>query len=450
MILRNLHFQIIIRSMLIFILALGAGISVILTKSYLVASVLLLTEIPVVYHLIRYLNTTNRKISYFLESVQNNDSALLFTNRINNKSIKQLYHSLTIVNKQIQQLKIKNQDREQYFQILLEQVPTGIMTFSSKGFVLHANSGAKKMFSMAVLTHVNQLERIDRNLFDAVKNINAFDQKLVELTNERGKCELLIKAAPFKSGTEDLMLLSIQDIRNELDEKELNSWMKLIRVLMHEMMNSIAPITSLSESMSKFLTIDGRSAFPAEIDEGTIDTILEGLNVINEQGKGLMTFVESFRRLTRLPTPVKKTFRMDDLINRIKVLYASLENSQKVMLTTVVNPPEMEICADENLVSQVLINLLKNALESIEDPSNGKIHISVRYTSAKRPEICVSDNGPGIPAEMIEQIFVPFFTTRPNGSGIGLSLSRQIMRLHGGSLQVKSTPKKETKFSLVF
>ncbi len=450
MILHNLHFQIIIRSMLIFVLALGAGISVILTKSYLVASVFLLVEIPVVYHLISYLNTTNRKISYFLESVQNNDSALLFTNRIANKSIKELYHGLTKVNRQIQELKIRNLEREQYFQILLEQVPTGIVTFNSKGFVLHANSGARKMFSMEVLTHVNQLERIDRNLFNAVKNINAFEQKLVALTNERGKCELLLKAASFKSGSEDLMLLSIQDIRNELDENELNSWMKLIRVLMHEMMNSIAPITSLSESMSKFLTIDGRSAIPQEIDECTIETILEGLNVINEQGKGLMTFVESFRRLTRLPTPVKKTFRIEDLINRIKVLYSSLENSEKVTLTTLVNPPEMEILADENLVSQVLLNLLKNALESIEDLSNAKIRISVRYTSTNRPEICVSDNGPGIPGEIIEQIFVPFFTTRANGSGIGLSLSRQIMRMHGGSLLVRSIPKHETVFSMIF
>ena len=202
--------------------------------------------------------------------------------------------------------------------------------------------------------------------------------------------------------------------------------------------------------MSKFLTIDGRSAFPAEIDEGTIETILEGLNVINEQGKGLMTFVESFRRLTRLPSPVKKVFRAEDLINRIKVLYSSLENSEKVILTTLVNPPEMEILADENLVSQVLLNLLKNALESIEDLSNGKIRISVRYTSTNRPEICVSDNGPGIPGEIIEQIFVPFFTTRVNGSGIGLSLSRQIMRMHGGSLLVRSNPKRETIFSMVF
>jgi len=226
--------------------------------------------------------------------------------------------------------------------------------------------------------------------------------------------------------------------------------MKLIRVLMHEIMNSIAPITSLSESLCKFFTIDGRPALPEEVTETTIETTLRGLNVIKEQGNGLMLFVESYRKLTRLPKPDKIIFKMEDLVNRIKVLYASLENSEKVKLAVNITPPDMELFADENLISQVLINLTKNALQANEKNPEAKIQITIGVNSEHRPEIRVTDNGPGIPDEILEQIFVPFFTTRENGSGIGLSLSRQIMRLHGGSLQVRSNPGKETVFSMIF
>jgi nitrogen fixation/metabolism regulation signal transduction histidine kinase len=324
------------------------------------------------------------------------------------------------------------------------------MTFDSKGFILHANSASKKMLGVSVLTHINQLERINRNLFQVVQSMKPFEQKLVTMTTERGIIDLSIKSTSIKTKNDELMLLSIQNIRNELDEKELDSWMKLIRVLMHEIMNSIAPITSLAESLRQFFTIDGRQALPEEIDEKKIAMTVRGLNVINEQGNGLMLFVESYRKLTRLPKPDKKRFKVEDLVGRVQVLYLSLENSDSVKLNVSINPSDMELVADENLISQVLLNLLKNALESIAKNPDSRIQLAARYSDNKRPELCVIDNGPGIPEEILEQIFVPFFTTRENGSGIGLSLSRQIMRLHGGSLQVRSVPNKETVFCLEF
>jgi len=324
------------------------------------------------------------------------------------------------------------------------------VTFDSKGFVLHANTAAKKMIGVDVLTHINQLERVNHNLFQSIRNIQPFQRKLVSVLSEKGSIQLSIKATPFKTKDDELILLALQDIRNELDEKELDSWMKLIRILMHEITNSIAPISSLSESLCRFFMIDGRPAHPEEVTETTIQTTLRGLNVIKEQGNGLMLFVESYRKLTRLPQPDKKIFRVEELISRIKVLYTSLDNSETIKLAVTVNPPEMELFADENLISQVLVNLTKNALQANEKNPEGKIQIIAGINSEHRPEIRVVDNGPGIPDEILEQIFIPFFTTRENGSGIGLSLSRQIMRLHGGSLQVRSIPGKETVFSLIF
>jgi signal transduction histidine kinase len=297
---------------------------------------------------------------------------------------------------------------------------------------------------------LNQLERVNHSLFQAIRNIAPSEQKLVSVNTERGIVQLLLKTTSFKTKDNELILLSIQDIRNELDEKEVDSWMKLIRVLMHEIMNSIAPITSLSESLCNFYTVDGRPALPEELNESKIQATIRGLSVIKEQGNGLMLFVESYRKLTRLPKPDRKIVKVDDLLSRIRVLYPSIENSNRVALTISINPPDMELFADENLIAQVLINLTKNAIQANEKNPDAKIQLIACFTAENRPQIRVMDNGPGIPDDIIEQIFVPFFTTRENGSGIGLSLSRQIMRLHGGNLQVRSNPGKETVFTLNF
>ena len=450
MISRNLYYNLVFRVLLIVILSLLAGWVIAEKGSLLLVALDLFLVLLVIFNLIGYLNGTNRKISYFLDSVRNDDSTLLFPTHTNDLTIRELHEGFNNVNKQIQQLKIESRQQEQYYLTLLEHVATGILTFDTHGFVVHANTALKKMLSVEVLTHINQLERINRNLFQAIRNIKPFEQKLVSVATKRGTIQLSLKASSFKVKDNELIMLSLQDIRNELDEKELDSWMKLIRVLMHEIMNSIAPITSLSESLCKYYLIDGRTARPDELTEATIKTTLRGLNVIREQGNGMMQFVDSYRKLTRLPKPELKLFSIFDLLERIKILYASLANSEKTRLMVTTNPSGIELLADENLISQVLINLLKNALEANENNPDGRIHIFAGLNSDHRIEIRVGDNGKGIPDEIIEQIFVPFFTTRENGSGIGLSLSRQIMRLHGGTLQVRSIPGKETIFSMVF
>jgi nitrogen fixation/metabolism regulation signal transduction histidine kinase len=400
--------------------------------------------------LISYLNTTNKKIRFFFDSVRNDDSSLSFPVNSKNKSFRELYQSMNKVNQQIQQLKIENSHQEQYFQILLEHLATGIITYNNKGFVLHANTSAKKLLSMNVLTHLHQIERIDKELYHTIQNIKPFERRLISIYTEKGEIQLSLKATSFKTNDNELVILSIQDIKNELDEKELESWMKLIRVLMHEIMNSITPITSLSERLSKIYSIDGNPVLPEEVTEKTIATTLQGLNVIKEQGKGLMSFVESYRKLTRVPEPEKKLFRVADLMSRVQILFNSLEKNNKIELNVSMNNPDLEIFADQNLISQVLINLVKNAVEANENNPAGKIMIVSGLDENHHPEICVIDNGPGISEENRKEIFVPFFTTRPNGSGIGLSISKQIMRIHGGNLKVRSVPDKETVFCLSF
>ena len=447
---RNLYFNIILRVLLIVILSALLCYFILIYHSLRVSIILLLMLTFSTANLISYLNSTNRKIRFFFDSVRNDDSNLAFPTETGNASLNELYNSMNKVNKQIQQLKIENRQQEQYFGTLLEHLATGIITYNDKGFILHANSAAKKLLSMDVLTHLQQIERKDSKLFETINSIKPFERKLIAISAEGTEIQLSLKATSFRTHSDELVILSIQDIKNELDEKEIDSWMKLIRVLMHEIMNSITPITSLSESLSNIFSSEGKPISPGHVNAKTIATTLQGLNVIKEQGNGLMSFVESYRKLTRVPEPVKKLFKVSELMRRVQVLYNSLEMSGSSDLSISLANPELEIFADQNLISQVLINLLKNALEANENNADTKIRIVVSDCLNNHPEICVIDNGSGITAENLDEIFVPFFTTRQNGSGIGLSISRQIMKVHGGNLKVKSVPGKETVFCLSF
>jgi nitrogen fixation/metabolism regulation signal transduction histidine kinase len=450
MISRRLYINILFRVLLIIALSLLLGYFAFKMPSFRISLVTGIAIFLISVNLINYLNNTNRKIKFFFDSVRNDDSNLSFPVDSGERSFSELYNSMNIVNKQIQQLKIENRNQEQYFQILLENVATGIITYNDKGFILHANSSAKRLLSVDVLTHLQQFERIDRNLYDTIVTIKPSERRLVATNTERGKIQLSLKASSFGKDEGEVIILAIQDIKNELDEKELESWMKLIRVLMHEIMNSITPITSLSESLSGIYIADGKPVVPEKITSKAIETTLTGLNVIKEQGRGLMSFVESYRKLTRVPEPEKKLYKIGDLISRVVILFSSLENSKNVRLEVNVINPDLEIFADQNLISQVLINLLKNAIEANLDNPYAAINIIADIDNNQRPEICVSDNGPGIAPENIDEIFVPFFTTRQKGSGIGLSISKQIMKVHGGNLKVRSVQGKETVFCLSF
>lgn len=450
MISRNLYLNIILRVVLITGLCVLAGFFIAQGKAYLIATIFLSLVVLLVFNLIHYLNSVNRTMRFFFEAIRNDDSNLSFPTDSKNKGMHQLYQSMTRVNEQIRQLKIENRQQEQYFRTLIEHLATGIITYNSKGFILHANTAVKKLLSANVLTHLQQIERKDQKLFQAISNIKPFENRLISFSAERGDTQLSLKATSLKTDEEELTILSIQDIKSELDEKEIDSWLKLIRVLMHEIMNSITPITSLSESLSKILSKDGNPVLPEEVNEKTISKTLQGLKVIREQGKGLMSFVESYRKLTRVPEPVRKFFKISDFLKRMQILFKSLEQKNGIELTILLKDPDLEIFADENLVSQVLINLLKNALEANEANPSAEIKIRAGIGPDNHPEICVIDNGPGIPEENLDEIFVPFFTTRQNGSGIGLSISKQIMRVHGGTLKVRSVPGKETLFCLSF
>ncbi len=397
-----------------------------------------------------YINSVNRMINYFFEAVRNDDHGLVFGHGQGDPLVNRLAENLERINGHIRQIKVENLRQEQYFAALTEHIGTGILSFNSEGFVIHANSSLKKLLDMKQFSHIRQLEKIDGKLASAVRHIGYDDEKLITINSKEGTLTLLVRSTLFKSMEQPLTLVSMQDIRKELDEKELDSWLKLIRVLTHEIMNSIAPVTSLSGNLCSYYIKEGEAIPAGEVTEKMVQNTIRGLKVINEQGSGLIRFVETYRKLTRLPEPVRSAVRIGEMVENTVMLYRQELKEKNIKVTLTVENGEMELNIDEKQIMQVLINLLKNAAEALSGRPGAEIAIRCGTNKGGQAEVMVADNGPGISPELIDEIFIPFFTTRENGSGIGLSLSRQIMRLHNGSLKVRSIPERETVFTMTF
>jgi signal transduction histidine kinase len=259
-----------------------------------------------------------------------------------------------------------------------------------------------------------------------------------------------LKVALLNFGSNSYRLYSIADIKAEMEENELDSWQKLIRVMTHEIMNSVAPITSLSNTLSRIFI---RNNHPIPVQEVTgkhVENIIHGLEVIENTGSGLMRFVEDYRKLTKVPSPVFKPINIDNWLNAIRLLMRNKLHEEKINLRIVKKGSRDELIGDEKLLNQVMINILNNAVDALKDTDHKKIAISITENNLGRLKISISDNGKGIPPEELEKIFIPFYTTKEKGSGIGLSLSRKIMRLHRGSISVSSQPAEKTTFILSF
>jgi two-component system, NtrC family, nitrogen regulation sensor histidine kinase NtrY len=441
---------ILFRIALLVIFSAGAGWSFATGKPLWISLIFSTGVLILTSGLILFVNKVNMQVSYFFESVKNEDFTLRLPASPGDPVLQELYRNMEEVNHLIQRTHIENRQMEQYFRSMIEHAATGIFSFDRDGFVVHANSAFRKMIGRDVFTHIRQLEQVDAEFYKVVIEMQPADQRLVSFSNERDNIQLSVKAVSFSNQQSDLMLMAVQDIRQALDEKELDSWLKLIRVLMHEIMNSIAPITSLADSLTGYFKTNGKVKTPAQIDEKVIDTTIRGLEIIREQGKGLTAFVESYRKLTRLPTPEIKNLNVKSLVEDCLLLAKSMEGTSHIEMAVICPDGKLLWPCDEQLLKQVLVNLLRNSVQALENRENARIELRAGLNTSAKLEICVKDNGPGIAAEILDQIFVPFFTTRPNGSGIGLSLSRQIMRLHKGSLTVYSVPEKETIFCMRF
>lgn len=446
---RNFYIQLIIRVLFLTLTALGLAFAAV-EGWYFTLGVCLILMVAQVYSLITFINRTNRKISYFFDAIRNEDFTLRFPEGVTIKSFKELNQSLNRVNGLIQEVHLQLQIREQYYQEILKQASIGIMTYNEKGHIMFANPTLEKLLDYTPLNHIKQLMQVDEHLYDIFKSFQPFDRKLFQLSNEREQIQLAMKSTPLSLDGQSLLLVVVQNIHKELDEKETESWVRLIRVLTHEIMNTITPIASISDSIIKYYRNNGKITPLEELEESQIKNTLKGLEVIKEQGGDLMDFVQSYRSLLHVPDPNKSIVKGKDLLEKLEVLMSARLYDGQPDFKVICEPESLEFFIDEKQISQVLINLAKNALQSVGNKENGKVRLIAGVETDGVKFIDVRDNGPGIPPEVMDEIFVPFFTTKSEGTGIGLSLSKRVMQLHGGSIQVRSTPDQETVFRLTF
>ena len=323
-------------------------------------------------------------------------------------------------------------EQEKYFGLMLDHVKTGIAVIEEDGRVTYSNNTALSLLGIATFGHIRQLRAVSDSLYGAFHTIADGSEERASYYNESGKMTISLTASEATIGKEKVRIIAFNDISSEIAENEQQSWSKLIRVLTHEIMNTITPIASLSETLLNF--------------EGVNTDVKNGLSTISQSSKGLIKFVESYRNLTRVAPPVKRAFYLRELAERV----IGLTREQTVMsgatCTYEEKSEDIILYADEGQITQILINLIRNAIQA----EARTIIISAQITASEQTVINVYNNGTPISRESQDEIFVPFFTTKQEGTGIGLSLSRQIMRLHNGTLVLTRSDDKGTIFTLTF
>lgn len=400
--------------------------------------------------LVNKVNKTNDDLEKFFSSVQNHDSSIRLSENAYSNSFRKLHDRMNNLNTIIRNVKIENERTAQFLQSVVDHVDIGLLSFDMHGRTEIYNKAAKKYLKVQQLPELSLLEPVNNELYKIISTIKPGQETLHKLKTDNLLQSVMVKAIELRYENNLIKLVSFQDITNELDKKELHSWQRLIRVLTHEIMNSISPITSLTTVISGyFRKKNGKSQIPAdEINNQIVSKTLSGLNTIEETGKGLLDFVDKYRSLTSLPKPNLCRFSVDSLFMKCKLLMES-NISDNIEIIESVSPKDLALEADFAQVEQILINLIKNATEAFSGRKNGLIHLKA-FKADDSTIIQVEDNGIGIPREIIEDIFIPFYTTKKSGSGIGLSLSRQIMQNHDGTISVDSSPVNGSVFTLKF
>lgn len=371
-----------------------------------------------------------RKVNYMLDALEDKELNFRFDekrlrDRRFNKTLNRLRNIFDKERREIM-------EQEKYFGQMLDHVKTGIAVVEDDGRINYCNKTALELLGIATFSHIRQLKTINESLYQAFETITDESELKTSYYNERGKITISLTASETSIGKETVRIIAFNDISNDIAENEQQSWSKLIRVLTHEIMNTVTPISSLSETL---LTL-----------EDVNEEVKNGLSTISQASKSLIRFVESYRNLTRIAPPVKKAFYLKDLVENVLSLTNEQAKAAASSCTFVEKSDDIILYADEGQITQIFINLIKNAIQAEAE----NIVISAEITPSEQIVISITNDGHPISKESQEEIFVPFYTTKQEGTGIGLSLSRQIMRMHNGSLVLTRSDSRGTVFTLVF
>ncbi|MBN1291824.1 MAG: GHKL domain-containing protein [Candidatus Latescibacteria bacterium] len=407
----------------------------------------------IIYSLIRFVEKSNRSLVRFFESIKYSDFSQTFTVDGHDKTLDELHEEFNGIMEVIHRERDEKETQRHFLETIVQHVGIGLISYRPDGTVELINTAAKRLLGVSHLKSVQLLETFSPELSVTLMNLAPGDKRIVKVSDNNEILQLAVYATEYMLRENRYTLVSIQNIQNELEEQEMKAWQNLIRVLTHEIMNSVTPIASLAATANSLLLDVGipETAEPAQSDaEENISDIKNAVDTIQKRSEGLLHFVENYRNLTRVPIPDFKVFAVSELFANVYNLMKTRIEENRIEFTVSVEPESLELTADAELIEQVLINLLKNAIEAVSGRDGARIVLEAKIDARGRNLVSLSDNGPGIVAEAIDKVFIPFFTTKQDGSGIGLSLSRQIMRLHGGSITVHSEPNVNTVFTLRF
>ena len=397
--------------------------------------------------LIHYVERTNRDLTRFLQAIRYEDFSQSFNL---GAGLGSAYTDLKeAFNDVLDAFRKTRADKEEHFQYLhtvVQHIGIGLVCFAPSGRVELINTAALRLLRRPHVRDIRELEIFSKPLVDTLLKLRSGEKSLVKVEDDDELLQLVVYATELRMRGETFTLASVQNIQSELEEQEMEAWQKLIRVLTHEIMNSITPISSLASTVRGLVPEKESGTFDAEV----LGDVHMALETIQSRSQGLLHFVETYRELTRIPKPNFQIFAVSELFAHIRQLMKSDMEEKNIAFQTDIVPETLELTADPDLVDQVLINLLRNAMQAVAGRDLATIVLTARLDRRGRVVIQVRDNGPGILADVQERIFIPFFTTKRDGSGIGLSLSRQIMRVHRGTISVQSKLNEETVFTLRF
>ncbi len=400
--------------------------------------------------LFQLLTRSNREILFFFKALENDDTSIRFPSSRRSQFIDELHLHLNRVNENFQELKLDNEKREQYFGRILEQLSSGLLVISKTGHINQINEEGLRLLNLSQLTHIKALSPLYPGLHKKMLDMKSLDRaEITMMDGETGLKRVLgLQLVEIRLGGEDVRIATLQDLSAGMERKEIDDWIRLIRVMSHEIMNSLAPITSISTTLKEVWAEHISKPEGSIPTEATIQQTIKGLDAIAEQSDGLTSFFESYRVLSRIPDPVKKEFPVCGFFDKLETLVSHYSERSRPRISFECMNPDLLIEADEQMLTQVLLNLIKNAVQAVEGIEIAEIFVSA-LPEKNRIVLQVTDNGEGIPPEISDEIFMPFFTTRKKGTGVGLSYSRQVMAMNGGRIEFDSRPGR-TQFRLIF
>jgi signal transduction histidine kinase len=392
-----------------------------------------------------------QEVEQFVESIHYRDFSRYFDVKEAPLELQSLRQGFNEINSTFKLISREKETQYQYLQKILELVNTGILSYEHKsGEIGWMNESFKNLLGVPYLKTIGSLERRDAALYQEILNLRPGDSKIISLTREKDRnvFKTLMTATAFQTDSRVYKLVAFQDVNEALDETEAKAWQKLLSVMTHEIMNSVAPISSLAETMLHRLQESARML--KEQQPGALEDLELGIGTIRRRSEGLLKFAETYRNLNKITTLNLNKVLARDLFENLHHLMQPTLDQKHIEVEILLIDPDLSLEADTNLIEQVLINLVVNAIEAVKDREEPLITLSANAGSNGRAVIKVADNGMGMSPEVMENIFIPFFSTKKNGSGIGLSLCKQILLLHKGNIQVQSVEGTGTAFYLHF